>query len=280
MRRKSLSRRNFLRNGSSEKESILNFSDMTIYISLITALGYFIAYSYKKGYRSYYGLNEVLINQIDLSSVLLSITFIFSTLIVFLGLYNNFKILFFGYENIFLKVFERKLFVLFFVYLGVNFLYNNRKFLLYTSIILLILIIIVYFSPIISHRNIEGYRNKLKNSLKEKENDSKSIMDKILNIIRNDLKAAFMLLVILFFTCISVSTVLGISDAKKQKDYYILKNKNKTYVVIDSYSDKFIIAPINLKTNIIEKKFLIIEGKSTLKDPTVFEKIKINDGIK
>ncbi|PHD05740.1 hypothetical protein COF54_16930, partial [Bacillus toyonensis] len=164
MRRKSLSRRNFLRNGSSEKESILNFSDMTIYISLITALGYFIAYSYKKGYRSYYGLNEVLINQIDLSSVLLSITFIFSTLIVFLGLYNNFKILFFGYENIFLKVFERKLFVLFFVYLGVNFLYNNRKFLLYTSIILLILIIIVYFSPIISHRNIEGYRNKLKNS--------------------------------------------------------------------------------------------------------------------
>lgn len=280
MRRKRLIRRNGLANSSIEKESIFKISDMTIYISVITALGYFVTYSYKKGYRSYYGLNEVLINQIDLSSVLLSITFIFSTLIIFLGIYNNLKILFADYGNVIFKIFERKLFVLFFIYLFLNFLYNDRKLLLYTSVVLLIWIIFVYFIPIVLYRDVEGYKNKLKKSLKEKDRDSKSIVDKIINIIRNDLKSAFMLLSFLFFVCISLSLVLGLSNARKQTDYYMLKHQNKTYVVVDSYSDKFIIAPINLKTNVIEKKFLIIEGKSTLKDPTVFERIKINDGIK
>ncbi|PFE28524.1 hypothetical protein CN279_04740 [Bacillus anthracis] len=278
MRKRRFIRKNNFGNTSDEEKSIFNFSDMTIYISIITALGYFVSYSYKKGYRSYYGLNEVLINQIDLSSILLSITFIFSTLAIFLGIYNNAKILFLEYDNIFFKVFEKKVFVVFCIYLLFNFLYSDQRILIFTSFAFLMWIITIYILPIILYRDIEGYRNKLKKSLKEKSS-RKNNFYKLIYLIKNDFKSAIIPLFTIFFLCINFSGLLGISNAKKQKDYYILKDKNITYVIIDSYSDKFIIAPINLKTNTIKKKFLIIEGKSNLKEPLVFEKIRINDGI-
>lgn len=264
---------------STKKDSIFNFSDMTIYISLITALGYFISYSYKKGYRSYYGLNEVLINQIDLSSILLSITFIVSVLFTFLGIYNNIRLLLFNNENIFLKILERKVFAIFLLYFLFNYLNNDKMNLMFTSIALLVWIIIVYSVPLFVHRDIKGYRNKLVKSLKKKKSN-KSILENIIYIIKNDLKSAIVLIFVVFFTFITFSGLLGVSNAKKQKDYYILKHQNKIYVVVDSYSDKVIIAPIDLKTNTIEKKFQIIESKSSLKEPILFEKIRINDGIK
>ncbi|TCW42853.1 hypothetical protein EC917_1553 [Bacillus thuringiensis] len=264
---------------STKKDSIFNFSDMTIYISLITALGYFISYSYKKGYRSYYGLNEVLINQIDLSSILLSITLIVSVLFTFLGIYNNIRLLLFNNENIYLKILERKVFAIFLLYFIFNYLNNDKMNLMFSSIVLLIWIIIVYSVPLFVHRDIKGYRNKLVKSLKKKKSN-KSILEKTIYIMKNDLKSAIVLIFVVFFTFITFSGLLGVSHAKKQKDYYILKHQNKIYVVVDSYSDKVIIAPIDLKTNTIEKKFQIIESKSSLKEPILFEKIRINDGIK
>ncbi|ASK63531.1 hypothetical protein CFK37_15900 [Virgibacillus phasianinus] len=78
-----------------------------------------------------------------------------------------------------------------------------------------------------------------------------------------------------------VSALYGYFNAKNTDEFLVFKNNSKEdFVVIDNIGDKFITAPIDLTTNEIEKKYLVIEQKSDIENPLIFEKVKIEGGIK
>ncbi|MFH0068418.1 hypothetical protein [Peribacillus sp. NPDC056705] len=70
-------------------------------------------------------------------------------------------------------------------------------------------------------------------------------------------------MVLCIYSVVGLSTMFGTNSAAEKEDYLIMSStKNKNYIVIKTYQDKFIIAPVNLKRKEITPKFQFIEIKS------------------
>ncbi|PGX73138.1 hypothetical protein COE31_23535 [Priestia megaterium] len=75
-----------------------------------------------------------------------------------------------------------------------------------------------------------------------------------------DIPLWFLLLLSLFV--IVGSVVGGKMVAEKKENYTVVKQKEELFIVVTSYKDNLVIAPIDLKTDTIKPKFHTIEMKS------------------
>ncbi|MEK4626541.1 hypothetical protein MKY06_30050 [Priestia sp. FSL P4-0332] len=81
------------------------------------------------------------------------------------------------------------------------------------------------------------------------------------------------------FVCLMIITAAtfgGHIVALKKEEYMVVKQKEELFVVVTSYKDNLVIAPLNIKTDTIKPKFQTIEMKSA-KDSEI---INFEDGIK
>lgn len=71
----------------------------------------------------------------------------------------------------------------------------------------------------------------------------------------------------------------GQSLASHQEDYLIIENKPKDLVVIDHTKDKLLIAPVDTKKKVITPDYRIIESKSTMDKPLVLKSKTFKGGL-
>ncbi|MGG3192993.1 hypothetical protein [Priestia aryabhattai] len=266
--------------GSNQKG--FNLLDTGVVIAVLTALGYFIAYAYQKGYWKYYGVTQEFLRQISLANVLISISALGFALIFFFVNYQNMKITVPDSDNPLRQIIKKIFLPLFFLVIGIILLIPNSlihfepRHLLYTAFIILI---ISYVIPIFTQWDVKGYKNKVIKHF-EKHEEEGMTAENIIFALKYFPSAKYAFLIVIFIICFFISLAWGYKTAGDKEEYLLFKFKQQDYLVIDNNGDNFIVAPVDLKKKEIKKQFQLIEAKSELSKPLVFEHVKINGGVK
>jgi len=252
--------------------------DASVLIALLSALGYFVAYSYKQGYMHYYGVNEVLLSQINLSHVLLAMSGIGTSIFSFYSLYFNIDYLLPDIKNPIWKQFRYRIFLPVIIFGLIMSLSPDWTTFKVFGTVLLLWIAFVYGFPFLSYSEVKGYKNKLSKQI-QYDDKNRLTANRFMSIWRNSFSKRIFSILSLFFICYYFANTFGLSQAEKQEEYLLLKDKNKEFLVLDTDGDNFIIAPVNLKKRQIEESFQIIDKKSELNKPSIFKKVIIKDGV-
>ncbi|MFD1608417.1 hypothetical protein [Oceanobacillus luteolus] len=263
-----------------QESKAFNWIDTGIIIGMLTALGYVVAYSYQKGFLSYFGVDEVFISEMPLSNIIISITAVSLILIFLIGAYNNLESIFKEFpvgNNPIWLMFRKATLPLFIV--TVFWLGFIEEWKLY--LFLLSIIILYYFVyPVFLYWEVKGYKNKIMMRYEELEETGFNKKNISLNLKYNPSFKVF-LVVVIFFVSYFSANLIGLSQAKNKDEFLIYKtNDNEYFVVIANVGDRFITSPINLPNKEISKKYQVIDQKSNVQTPLIFEKVKIEGGIK
>jgi hypothetical protein len=103
--------------------------------------------------------------------------------------------------------------------------------------------------PLITQRHIHGYRNKL---LAESKIKGKGILTDLAKKFRSYYMLTFYLMISLFITYYA-----GMSSSY-QKTTYLVTNTSPEMIVLKVYSNRLIVAPLNIKDRTISSEFVII----------------------
>lgn len=218
------------------KEKLLS-ADFAIWLTLSTALFYGIYYAYTWYYLDYYHLGRQFID-FSLQGIANIVCIIVLTVTSFGFIISLLT------EPKFFKV--------------RNFIRKNIKF-IYVSVLCICLILLLF--------TLLNYGVKATVTLFSVL--AIAVIPPIIWIVREEVKQLTKITVILvvFICTVSASSTFGTYMASHKDNYYILyqkdlKNKQESYAVITNYSEKFVIAPVDLKKKIITPKFQFIEMKS------------------
>lgn len=277
--RKSL----YLKRSSVNKSKVsnsFNWLDTGILIGMVTVLGYVVSYSYQKGFFLYFGVDEIFISEIPLSNIIISISAVSFVLIVLVGIYYNL-------ESILKEISVRSnpVWLMFrsailplFIVTTIWFVFIEEWQLYLICISMIIFYYFVY--PIFLNSGVKGYRNKIEIRLKEWDKTGVNKNNISLNLKYNP-SFKIVLLILITLTSYAVSIIIGYSHAKNKDEFLIYSlSENEYFVVIANVGDKFITSPINLTENQISNKYQVIDQKSSLESPLIFEKVKIDGGVK
>ncbi|NGY82187.1 hypothetical protein F6Y03_10765 [Bacillus megaterium] len=267
-------------NNISAKESskTTNIVDVSLYIAIISALGYFVAYSYKKGYMKYYGINEVLLTQINISHILISISVIGTSLLSFYCMYYQLITLLPKFKNPIWIEFRHQILVPLFGFGLIMGLFPKLELFRFFGSILIIWVVFVYSFPLFSQRQVKGYLSKLQRQI-DYEDEDRFTTEAIIYVWRSSFPIRAITIIIIFALCQYIANAYGLSQAAKQEKYLSLNHDNKTFLIIDNYGDNFIIAPVDLKEKKIKESFQVIELNSELDKPTIFTSIVLKGGV-
>ncbi|PFP09244.1 hypothetical protein COJ90_21260 [Priestia megaterium] len=93
----------------------------------------------------------------------------------------------------------------------------------------------------------------------------------LLIIMKKNLRTLPILALAMFFS-IALANHMGSINALHKENYLIIKEKEKNYAVLSNYNDTYIIAPVNLKTKVIENEFQLIDSNTKkLGDDATFD---------
>ncbi|ASK63532.1 hypothetical protein CFK37_15905 [Virgibacillus phasianinus] len=182
---------------NQQNNSSSNWFDRGLLVGILTTLGYFVAYSYQKGFLSYFGVEEVFLSQLTISNVILSISVVGSGAFFAFGAYNNLELMFKQFpvsHNPVWLMFNRAILPLFLATLF--FIGFTKYWILYLLLVSLILFYI-FVCPIFRYWEIKGYKNKLGARIEELEETGFN-KEKILFRWNNILSFKIIVLVIFF----------------------------------------------------------------------------------
>ncbi len=245
----------------------------TIFFFLIPIFGYFLTYAYEESYCMTHNipstfieisLNTILRNSfflLAISAVIyLIIEIFYSNLIEILPSKNPIvnriagilitNLIFFGYFFFFFV--EEKTF-------------SFREFLVPIIIVQIILIFFVFIYPILETKNVKGFRNRLRHSLKKSifsngvSNDS--IIGKGLNIIGPSVSNV----IIIFFALFVIAFSVGRFEAKYKTMFLIIKS-NPELIILRKYSDNFVCSTFDREKKEINCKFYLISIDQIIKE--------------
>ncbi|WHY84685.1 hypothetical protein QNH39_18800 [Neobacillus novalis] len=259
------------------EKSKFNWLDTSLIIGFITALGYFVAYSFKKGYLNYFGISEIFLKQIDIIIVIISISIVGTLLFYLYSIYNNLSKVLEQFNNPYTKLFKEAF--LPFLVLGLPsaiFLSDSIKVVL---IILSIYLVLIYILPIIKFKDVRGYKNKIEKELISLDEEGFTLKN-IMFAFRNLPSSRIFLTIVTFLIMQPTVHLIGHMNAELERKFYVLDIKGHNYLVIDKFGDNFIIAPYDTKKNTMKQEFQIIEIKSDFDSPLVYKKIILPDKIK
>lgn len=253
--------------------------DSAILIAVVTLIGYYLAYSYKKGYFYYYGLTENIISKVDIITIIVASTSLLTVLLTLFAAYvhlgNLFNKLIGTVPNpvfIILKKNVMPLIILWFLLVNII-----SDLILIWSIGALVLIAWIYINPIFSYYSTKGYINKLKKF--NESNEGNGLIKKINKLHDLKLHIQYILLILLVFSLGNVVAIVGVEEAKKERSYLTVDVDNETYIVLDVVGESYLITPYDEKKNSIKPKFSIVEVKSELDDLLEVETVRLNDSL-
>ncbi|MGF6950838.1 hypothetical protein QF028_003343 [Neobacillus sp. B4I6] len=277
-------RRRYLRGSANSKKedapkSII--SDATLVLACITGFGYWVAFSYEKGYKSYYELNEIFITDIGIKEILISITAISTLLLVIQQATYIYKQLTPNKSvNPIVSAFRYKFvpiaFLLFIAALIIPGSVHNLIYLVIAWI--LIAIWLFLFIPYVYHWKVKGYKNKM--ALSVSKIDTTPLIERTKNIYNMNKPAFILLIILLVFLSSNIASLYGVRQASNEENYLVIHQHNHDYAVLDNNDGNYILAPLNIKKAIIKPNFLIIEGKSNFTKPIIFKSMYFKDGLK
>lgn len=259
----------------TNKSNLLNDA---IIIAMISVIGYLISYNYEVGYLSYYKIPDKFV-QIDITSILKSTGVIIGTL---LTLYNMFNVLpaFYppkkvdgdGRTNPIHDSFRRlfwafafSLFIIFFTVFHLTIIY------LCIGIIFVISLLEFVF-PLLGQRKIKGYKAKLI-AARAIDNSVLTLNDVIRNRFGAKTVRIFLILLLIVAT-IPLVKYIGENRANNQTNYLVI-NSDKPMVLLYTYQEYFVLAPINLKTKVVTPNFIFVKQEESIEDATIFELMNI-----
>ncbi|MFJ7510022.1 hypothetical protein ACIQW7_11240 [Peribacillus simplex] len=264
--------------GINEEVKHFNWFDTSLIIGFITVLGYFVAYSFQKGYLLYFGITDIFVKQIDIVSVFISITIVGSVFFVVYTFYDHLAKLFEEFSNPYIKLF-RKVFLPFLV-IGLPLGAYMSSFIKGIIFITLsVILVLIYILPVIKYKDVKGYKHKIEKVLISLDEDGITFKDFMIEV-RDTPSMRIVFILGAFLIIQPIMQLVGYKNAEQERDFFVLESKEQNYLVINKYGENFIIAPFNAKENTIKQEFQIIEVKSDFDSPFVYKKINLKDRIK
>jgi len=225
-----------------------------ILIALATLLGYLIAYRYESGYMSFFGVPDDFI-EINLIRVLIAGFTIFSVLLTFIVMIEG--LLFLLPKD--LGFFTRPLlklspFLLAVVISLLTYGLEWRKY-IFLLILLIIFSFLEFVFPLLSQKEVKGYREKL---IAQDKYDTERISTRFIShFYENVERPTIFIFAIILFVVLFAAT-FGESKAMRQIDYLTI-NTSPEAVVIRTYGDKLICLPFDRKSKEFKKRFFVIK---------------------
>ncbi|WP_182006119.1 hypothetical protein [Priestia aryabhattai] len=267
---------------SKSSQPAFNFLDTGVVIAILTALGYLTAYAYQKGYWEYYGVTQEFLRQISVVNVLISITVVGFSMIMLFFTYKNLTFAVPDSNNPLRRILKQIFFPFFFLAIVISILIPKNMFYIQPQHILylaLIILVLSYATPIFTQWDVKGYRNKIIKHLEKYEEEGMT-PENIIFALKYFPTAKYFFLIVACITIFYISLAWGYKTAADKEEYLLLKFKQQNYLVIDNNGDNFIVAPVDLKKKEIKKQFQLIEAKSELSKPLLFENVWFKDGVK
>lgn len=258
---------------SGEKRIIY---DSALLIGFITALGYYLAYCYKKGYLLYYGVPENIISQVDVINIIIATSTLFTIIVGPYSFYIHTNTIMYGVSDPIAVIFKKKIIPL--IILGLLLFLMKSDFRWVWSSGVLVCGIWIYISPLFKYSGINGYKNKLNEAIKRDTTDES--VKRFIKILRSQSPAKYIIIILLTFCLGNIVNLIGEEQAMREKEFIQLKIDNVTYLVIDVVGDNYLITPYDEKTNSIKSKFSIIDIKTDFDKLLEFENIKLKDYLK
>ncbi|MEW5594313.1 hypothetical protein ABGT24_12420 [Peribacillus frigoritolerans] len=209
------------------KQKFLN-SEVGVWLSVVSVVFYASYYIYATSFNQYYGLPSNLI-ELKIENVAVVIAYGLFIISIFFVIPKS-------YRRACRLIFEK------FPSL------NTRK---KDSIKIIVLLIALYICKILIFPLFGFEITRL------------ILLGMILVLLANNKQSASKWIMMLCIYSVALSIIFGTNSAAEKEDYLIMSStNNKNYVVIKTFQDKFIIAPVNLKRKEITPKFQFIEIKS------------------
>lgn len=243
------------------KYHISLLKDITIVTALITILSYIIAYSYQKGYNSFYKVNDFFIDSITINQLLNSLIAVgltISSLFLFIPFCNEILKRDKTYSSTFMVNHMLTFWVAIPIIIGfilVNLTLINKVQLTILYFFYLLLTAVPYLLAAFFEDKSVPYNKRFHKKVVEEGfsiNSLKRVLEKSPPIL-----IIFLLISLIFTTVLSES--IGYKNASEKLKYYNLLIENVEYIVINKFNDSLIIAPYEKKSNTIYSKYSILD---------------------
>lgn len=250
-------------------------------LAVLSALGYIVAFQYQVGYRTYFGLKDPYFLSIDTSKIITSIfivgTIVFTTFVLYsltFTLLNKF------HQNVFIYIFLNRLlnwiFSISLLQIYIGFKYWSIGLSIFTLCAFYYYVIPVF--PALYYGNISEYFH----SLEERVNKYKR-QNRESSFVASWKKSNFLKVfhtIFIFLLSFAVATAVGNYKAKNKESFLVVNINDKDYVVLDSFNNNIIIAPLDKNKNTFEKAYTVIEYKSKMEKPLNFREKHFKGGLK
>lgn len=259
-------------------KQLLSLFDSALILSIITGTGYYLAFSYQKGYKKYYHIDNVLLDDITILNVLIAIGAIIVAALYIFNVFYSLYIFTPNSDHPFMKFFRGSVLPLIFIFIILILLSPeklNTEILIVGGFIVALPIISLFIVAVFHDE--KGYLNKLKRAAVF---DEPTFFEKVRIIIKGGNNFHVIVLCMVFFIVLSsAATMLGEKDASEKEMYMVIAGENPL-VIIESYKDGIILAPIDLEKKLIIPEFQVIETKSTITSPVKFKSMIFEGGLR
>ncbi|MCY9595846.1 hypothetical protein PC41400_07920 [Paenibacillus chitinolyticus] len=250
--------------GKHEKSSNGLIGEALIVI-LITAFGYLAGYLYEVGYKDYYELPDMFV-EVGLPTIIKSTWSLFRSIMITLLFINILSYLETRRVEISLS------YISLMGYIGAfSILYNLGSIgTLAYGLFFAFTIIAYVIIPLVKYREIKSWIDRIFYTEKTGRNNIfKNISQKY---------GTKVTVIFLFFAIISCNMFLvqekGKNDAREETEY-LVTNTTEPMIVIDSYKDYFILAPVDIKNKTFTPQYKLLKQSKDTPDLPTFEKKKI-----
>ncbi|RAS76281.1 hypothetical protein [Priestia endophytica] len=274
-------RRSSKRNRPSvEKEAENSLSsflkDASLIILILTGLTYLLGFSFKQGYLDYYEINDLMLNNIEISYIatpfISSLSFITEVILMYLLLHFLFSS---AKEEGFIYHYWVKTILFLFLATGLLKFALNKE-LSETGYDFVFNTVVIIGAIVL----IDWVLNYKSNSYKKFVKPVKKRLFSLILFFRVDKRLKY----IFFIPFIMLSSLIlyghGKTVAAQEEKYLIIENKSVDLAIIIQGGDNLLVAPVDLNKKIITPDFRVIEAKSTLDKQMVFKSVHIKNGLK
>ncbi|MGW6666413.1 hypothetical protein [Peribacillus sp. NPDC055009] len=251
--------------------------DAAVIVVLLTALSYFITYSFRSGYWSYYQLEDIAPIDIGPSDISMAISNVAMAIVFGLIVYVVITIVLWM-SKVIISDLINPIAITIAAATTISMIYTGS---IELYIIFEFCIIVAVFVGLKKFTESKSFKNI-------------PLLPRVYNYLLSEVKQLFsiwsafiplkwiIIPIILFLIYATYETCyyLGSRIAEDKESYLIINHDSTVYVVIGEKKDNLIIAPVNLNKRIIEPKYSIIESKSNITSPLVLERTVIKGGFK
>jgi hypothetical protein len=241
-------------NGGQEqtKPSPMWWQSIVTIIPIALALGYIVAYLYELGYCSTFGIPSEFISP-DTTHVLIAVSKVFLSAVTLFWVAYVFITM--ASEPRSRGPIQRRLILLMvigFIYIAFAIDYPSARTEWYLIIPIFIIFILLFFvSPVITHRNIKGYRNKLI------AQDQVNAATNPLNYIERYVGRSLLIILLLLIPWIVLPYFNAQTDATEQEDFLVPSTYPHS-VVLRIYGDNLICAELDPQDTELTGRFFMI----------------------